>query len=111
MEDPSAIEVPLPESVEKMLQRICLQQSQPPANATARRLLLSQGEQSALALLRTVSNSKIKKTLSAYIIYLANQTINQNAAPVFVADRLHHSPHTRTSPPSNVSQSKGLFIF
>ncbi|KAM7509580.1 hypothetical protein LguiA_020033 [Lonicera macranthoides] len=101
MEEPSSIDVPLPESVEKILQRICLQQSQQPANATARRLLLSQGEQAALALLRTISNSKIKKTLTAYIIHLAKKTINHNAASVSVADRL---PHTRTSPPSNVSQ-------
>ncbi|KAA8523162.1 hypothetical protein F0562_009585 [Nyssa sinensis] len=72
MADPS-IEVPLPPSVEAMLLKICHAQSQQPANIAARRELASLGEQMSLRILKDISASTIRKTLSAFVVYMARK--------------------------------------
>ena len=66
------MEVPLPHSVEQILQKICMEQQQSPPDAQARRQLASVGEDSALDILREISRIKIRN-LSALINYMATK--------------------------------------
>ncbi|RYR07404.1 hypothetical protein HN51_071030 [Arachis hypogaea] len=75
--------VPLPASVDNLLERICKEQNQSPPDSKVRRMLAEIGEQEALNLLNKISNSKIKSTLSAFIVYLIKQSTASSSPSSF----------------------------
>uniref|UniRef100_A0A7C9AKH1 Uncharacterized protein n=1 Tax=Opuntia streptacantha TaxID=393608 RepID=A0A7C9AKH1_OPUST len=66
-------EVPLPPSVESMIEKICKEQSQPPPGSSARKELQSLGEDQSLEILNVIRGRKIVKTFHGFILYLARQ--------------------------------------
>ena len=66
----STEQVPLPSSVETLIERICREQNQSPPDSTVRQKLADIGEQQALLILDKISKNKIHKSLSAYILYM-----------------------------------------
>ncbi|XP_011093632.1 probable RNA-dependent RNA polymerase 5 isoform X1 [Sesamum indicum] len=66
-------EAPLPHSIEKTIQKICKDQSQPPISSYARKLLADIGEKAASDLLARISNQRITKSFSGYIITLVKK--------------------------------------
>ncbi|KAL0410612.1 UNVERIFIED_CONTAM: hypothetical protein Slati_3650900 [Sesamum latifolium] len=66
-------EAPLPHSIEKTIEKICKDQSQPPISLYARKLLADIGEKAASDLLARISNQRITKFFSAYIITLVKK--------------------------------------
>ncbi|KAI4377766.1 hypothetical protein MLD38_015344 [Melastoma candidum] len=61
---------PLPSSVERLLRDICVAQNQLPADRPARQALSLLGEEAAVNLLTTISRCTIKRSLSAYILFM-----------------------------------------
>ncbi|KAL1289441.1 probable RNA-dependent RNA polymerase 3 isoform X4 [Arachis hypogaea] len=74
--------VPLPASVDNLLERICKEQNQSPPDSKVRRKLAEIDEQEALNLLNKISNSKIK-SLSAFILYLIKQSTGSSSPSSF----------------------------
>lgn len=60
-------QVPLPDSVEQLLNRICREQNQPPIDSSIRCLLAAVGEESAFSVLTTISSCTIKYSLGGFI--------------------------------------------
>lgn len=86
------LEAPLPSSIEAMLRKICSEQCQEPPDAGIRRRLGSIGEQGSLAILRIISTRAIRKTLSAFLVYLMDRYPDCLSSSPFA------SPQKRTSP-------------
>ncbi|XP_059431765.1 probable RNA-dependent RNA polymerase 5 [Corylus avellana] len=82
MSDPWSAQVPLPDAVEQLLEDICRKQTQKPPAADVRLKLASLGEEAALEILRKISASVIKTTLSAFIVYMIKNDSPQRLAPV-----------------------------
>ncbi|XP_059445329.1 uncharacterized protein LOC132177125 [Corylus avellana] len=82
MSDPWSAQVPLPHAVEQLLEDICRKQKQKPPAADVRLKLASLGEEAALEILRKISASVIKSTLSAFIVYMIKNESPQRLAPV-----------------------------
>ena len=99
----------LPQAVEQLIEQICREQNQTPPGTEVRQELALLGEEAAVNLLRIIAASTIKKTLSAFIMYMIRKPkqphSNNNHTP---------SPHKvpRVSPlhtPSApASQSQGI---
>nr|XP_016511902.1 PREDICTED: probable RNA-dependent RNA polymerase 3 isoform X2 [Nicotiana tabacum] len=89
---PFLLEAPLPSSVEAMLRKICSEQCQEPPDVGIRRRLGSIGEQGSLAILRIISSRPIRKTLSAFLVYLMDRYPDCLSSSPFA------SPQKRTSP-------------
>ncbi|KAL6984748.1 RNA-directed RNA polymerase [Sarracenia purpurea var. burkii] len=96
MSDPSR-EVPLPPSVESMLRRICAEQCQSPPDTSVRKTLERLGEERSLRILTTISTKKIYKTLSGFIIHMANGYLR-----VPTEESVCQSPQKRNSSSSPV---------
>ncbi|KAL0345183.1 UNVERIFIED_CONTAM: hypothetical protein Sradi_4349600 [Sesamum radiatum] len=88
-------DVRLPESVEMIIQRICLEKNQPPLKKYARNMLALIGEQAALKVLTTVLFSKTLRTFSGYVSFLVKKDFPDEAAAVLSA---YDSPQCSTSP-------------
>ncbi|KAL8138279.1 hypothetical protein V2J09_004280 [Rumex salicifolius] len=82
-----ADQILLPSSVEFLIQQISTEQLQPLPDTLARRELASLGEEASLRLLSDIRNSKINRTFSGFIMYLANKY------------RSFRSPRNFASPP------------
>lgn len=89
---PFLLEAPLPSSVEAMLRKICSEQCQELPDVGIRRRLGSIGEQGSLAILRIISSRPIRKTLSAFLVYLMDRYPDCLSSSPFA------SPQKRTSP-------------
>ncbi|OWM66067.1 probable RNA-dependent RNA polymerase 5 isoform X2 [Punica granatum] len=70
---PQPQRVPLPNSVEDALRRICTEQSQPQPEAPARRELADMGEVAALQVLEKISGTRIKRSLDGFIVYMGKR--------------------------------------
>ena len=81
------VEIPLPRSVEELLERICKDHNQAQPDVDARRKLAVSGEEVALYNLRLIAASSEVKNLSAFIKYMINKSQSQ-------------SPSSSASPPS-----------
>ncbi|CAA3002891.1 probable RNA-dependent RNA polymerase 3 isoform X2 [Olea europaea subsp. europaea] len=88
-------EVPLPESVEMIILRICHQQSQPPLKPYARSLLAAIGEQAAIEVLTTISSSPIKFSFSGYIRKLVLDSYPIQGSSVLAAYNYQPSPQAQ----------------
>ncbi|KAM3269961.1 hypothetical protein P3S67_029867 [Capsicum chacoense] len=86
------LDAPLPCSVETMLSKICSEQCQQPPDAVIRRRLGLIGEHGSLQLLKIVSSCSIKKSLSAFLVYLIDRY------PDCLSSSPFNSPLKRTSP-------------
>ncbi|PHU11183.1 hypothetical protein BC332_18113, partial [Capsicum chinense] len=86
------LDAPLPCSVETMLSKICSEQCQQPPDAVIRRRLGLVGEQGSLQLLKIISSCPIKKSLSAFLVYLIDRY------PDCLSSSPFNSPLKRTSP-------------
>ncbi|KAI9192350.1 hypothetical protein LWI28_021583 [Acer negundo] len=80
-ESPTQQQVSLPHSVEQLMSKICVEQSQPPPDPSARRMLASLGEESALEILRLIAKSKIRHTFSGFITHMV-KNLNNNGSPL-----------------------------
>uniref|UniRef100_A0A1D1XGI4 RNA-dependent RNA polymerase n=1 Tax=Anthurium amnicola TaxID=1678845 RepID=A0A1D1XGI4_9ARAE len=78
----SSDDVALPASVEEKIGWICRDQGISPPEAPARRLLADLGEARSLEILRRISTSKVQKTFTAYVIYLAKSVASVPARSV-----------------------------
>ncbi|KAK2397936.1 RNA-dependent RNA polymerase family protein [Trifolium repens] len=87
--------VKLPASVESLIERICMEQNQPPLDRSPRQKLAMIGEQKALELLTKISKTKIQRSFDGYIVYLIN-----NPSSNYV------SPHKPSPPPPSSSLSE-----
>ncbi|GMP59729.1 hypothetical protein CsSME_00022890 [Camellia sinensis var. sinensis] len=85
-------EVRLPQSVESMLQKICIEQCKPPADTSARKQLELLGEEVSLEILRKICTQKIRYSLSGFIRCLA-----KDYATAPTQQGIYHSPHKRSS--------------
>ncbi|KAI4350804.1 hypothetical protein L6164_005219 [Bauhinia variegata] len=65
--------VPLPQSVESLLDRICSDQNQTPPDSTVRRALADIGEQEALEILKIISSETIRRSLNGFIMHMINK--------------------------------------
>ncbi|XP_021641706.2 probable RNA-dependent RNA polymerase 5 isoform X2 [Hevea brasiliensis] len=63
----------LPPSVEQLIQKICIEQKQPPLGLQARLELASLGEEAALDILHAIAVTGVKKSFDGFVIYLAKQ--------------------------------------
>ncbi|TXG61454.1 hypothetical protein EZV62_012817 [Acer yangbiense] len=77
-DSPTQQQVSLPNSVELLMNKICGEQSQPPPDHQARRMLASVGEEKALDILRFIAAKKIQQTFSGFIIRMVNNHNNKN---------------------------------
>ncbi|CAN4094415.1 unnamed protein product [Withania somnifera] len=66
-------EIKLPNSVRKLLNQICKDQNQNSPDEKVMKLLNAIGEEPSLHILKQISKYKIKKTLSAFIVFMAKQ--------------------------------------
>ncbi|KAK2650448.1 hypothetical protein Ddye_017937 [Dipteronia dyeriana] len=80
-DSPTQQQVSLPHSVEHLMSKICEEQSQPPPDTSARRMLASLGEESALEILRTIARTKIRHTFGGFIVHMVNKH-NNNGSPL-----------------------------
>ncbi|XP_060668494.1 probable RNA-dependent RNA polymerase 3 [Ziziphus jujuba] len=78
MADPCRL-VPLPQSVDQLIEKICIEQNQTPPGADVRRRLAAVGEESSLQLLNEIAPRRIRKNLSAFIYYLLKEQYNPNS--------------------------------
>ncbi|KAL0426980.1 UNVERIFIED_CONTAM: putative RNA-dependent RNA polymerase 3 [Sesamum latifolium] len=78
-------EVRLPESVEMIIQRICLEKNQPPLKKYARDMLALIGEQAALKVLTTVLFSKTLRSFGGYVSFLVKKDFPDQADAVLSA--------------------------
>ncbi|CAL5400219.1 unnamed protein product [Camellia sinensis] len=85
-------EVRLPQSVESMLQKICIEQFQSPPDTSVRKQLELLGEEVSLEILGIICTQKIRKSLSGFIMYLAK---DYAGAPT--QQDIYQSPHKRSS--------------
>ncbi|XP_049354698.1 probable RNA-dependent RNA polymerase 3 [Solanum verrucosum] len=91
---PSCIlDAPLPYSVETMLEKICNEQGQKPLGTGIRRRLSSIGEKGSLEMLKIISSHPIKKSLSAFLVYLIDRY------PDCLSSSPFNSPLKRSSSP------------
>ncbi|KAI4350803.1 hypothetical protein L6164_005218 [Bauhinia variegata] len=65
--------VPIPQSVESLLDRICSDQNQIPPDSTVRRALADIGEQEALEILKIISSETIRLSLNGFIMHMINK--------------------------------------
>ncbi|CAK9141389.1 unnamed protein product [Ilex paraguariensis] len=91
MADPS--ELTLPQSVEQLLQKICVEQSLPPPDTHARRVLARLGEETSLDILTKISISEVR-TLNGFIVHMAKKYYR----PVGSPGSAQISPQKRSSP-------------
>ncbi|KAI3426782.1 NADH dehydrogenase [ubiquinone] flavoprotein 1 [Psidium guajava] len=73
--------VPLPLSVEDAVRRICIDQKQPPPNASTRRKLASLGEEAALRVLRSTAATKIKWSINGLISHIIENGTGSGSSP------------------------------
>ncbi|MQL95584.1 hypothetical protein Taro_028251 [Colocasia esculenta] len=66
--------VDLPASVEEMIGRVCRDQGVLPPEPHARKLLADLGEVVSMDILRKISNTKVQKSFTGYIIHLGRNT-------------------------------------
>ncbi|KAL2229016.1 UNVERIFIED_CONTAM: putative RNA-dependent RNA polymerase 3, partial [Sesamum indicum] len=90
-------EVRLPEPVEMIIQRICLEKNQPPLKKYARNMLAEIGEQAALEVLTTVLSSKTIRSFGGYVAFLVKKDFPNQAAAVLSA---YGSPHQCSTSPN-----------
>ncbi|KAG5600031.1 hypothetical protein H5410_031401 [Solanum commersonii] len=91
---PSCIlDAPLLYSVETMLEKICNEQGQKPVGTGIRRRLSSIGEKGSLEMLKIISSRPIKKSLSAFLVYLIDRY------PDCLSSSPFNSPLKRSSSP------------
>ncbi|RAL37179.1 hypothetical protein DM860_004101 [Cuscuta australis] len=89
-------------TVESMVEKICFEQCQEPLDDYAKRALASLGEQASIELLEKVSVCTIRKSLSAFIVFMAKKHQNQ---PSSSAESVSKSPHRSFSALSPCSSS------
>lgn len=75
------MEVPLPRSVDELIDKICADQSQEHPDAQLRWRLAQQGEEEALEILRTIATTKIKRSLSGFIFHLLERSSSPRSTP------------------------------
>ncbi|GLT98519.1 hypothetical protein SLE2022_160210 [Rubroshorea leprosula] len=74
--------VPLPQSVEELIQKICLAQKQPPLLATTRLLLESVGETAALCMLQDIdSRVEFKRPFDEIVVWMINNYLANEGPP------------------------------
>ncbi|XP_060209832.1 probable RNA-dependent RNA polymerase 3 isoform X2 [Lycium barbarum] len=106
--------ITLPFKVELMLHQICKKQRQNPPDNKVRKLLSTIGEEASLDILRQISDCQIKKTLSAFIVFMVKkyypsqtQQHNYDQQQVSSAESFYHSPQIQrmsiSSPNSSCS--------
>lgn len=71
--------VSLPEQVDGLIAKICLEQGIDPPDNRARFELYQLGEDVSMDILRKIEKSKVRKSFSALLMHLAN--INKSAGP------------------------------
>ncbi|XP_050269513.1 probable RNA-dependent RNA polymerase 5 [Quercus robur] len=103
----------LPQAVEQLIEQICREQNQTPPGTEVRQELALLGEEEAVNLLRKIAASTIKKTLSAFIMYMIRKPkqphSNNNHTPSpHKVPRVSplHTPSS-PSPSAPASQSQG----
>ncbi|KAJ0680708.1 putative RNA-directed RNA polymerase [Helianthus annuus] len=100
------LEVPLPFTVDRMINEICLQKLLPPPDAAARRFLSKITEESAIDVLRRVSStSKPIYNVSSYIVWMVNKYGTLASASNGEAESVRLSPHYPSSPSSTACSS------
>ncbi|KAI9128687.1 hypothetical protein K1719_000170 [Acacia pycnantha] len=62
--------VPLPDSVERLLESICSEQKQAPPSSQVRRELANIGEELAVDILKLISQAKVRSSLSGFIMHM-----------------------------------------
>ncbi|VFQ63047.1 unnamed protein product [Cuscuta campestris] len=92
----------LSQTVEAMVEKICFEQCQEPLDDYAKRALASLGEQASIELLEKISVCTIRKSLSAFIVFMAKKHQNQ---PSSSAESVSKSPHRSFSALSPCSSS------
>ncbi|KAK7258706.1 hypothetical protein RIF29_24288 [Crotalaria pallida] len=92
-EEEEEVKVKLPMVVERMIERICVEQKQNPPDSFLRTQLAAISEEQALSIHSQISKSKIRKTFSGYLQWL-----------------LTHSPSSPSSS-AEMNPDCGLTIF
>ncbi|KAF7813875.1 putative RNA-dependent RNA polymerase 5 [Senna tora] len=95
-------QVPLPDSVEQLLDRICSEQNQTPPDSDLRHQLAALGEESASHILSIIASHTIRYSLSRYIKYMMHKVpstaatspnkaicVSSNATPGSTARRIN----------------------
>lgn len=100
---PTEEEISLPDSVQKLIDKICREQNLPPPGPVALQKLASLSEADAMQILHQISEKKIR-TLSGFIIYMVRNHFNNGNGSVSPQKRpcLSLSP---LSPPSHSVQN------
>ncbi|XP_030952374.1 probable RNA-dependent RNA polymerase 5 isoform X1 [Quercus lobata] len=104
----------LPQAVEQLIEQICREQNQTPPGTEVRQELALLGEEEAVNLLRIIAASTIKKTLSAFIMYMIRKPkqphSNNNHTPsphkVPRVSPLHTPSSPSPSAPASQSQDR-----
>ena len=106
----------LPQAVEQLIEQICREQNQTTPGTEVRQELALLGEEAAVNLLRIIAASTIKKTLSAFIMYMIrkpkqphsnnNHTPSPHKVPRVSPLHTPSSPSPSASAPA--SQSQGI---
>ncbi|GLU09929.1 hypothetical protein SLE2022_267640 [Rubroshorea leprosula] len=95
----SALLVPLPQSMERLIQQICLDQNQAPLELEARRKLASVPEPVGLSILNHIAQTKIKKTFTGFVIWKVNHYhLSNGGSPTNHPSPSSHSPVTKPVP-------------
>lgn len=101
IEEIDVLDAPLPYSVETMLDRICKEQGQKPPCAGIRRRLSSIGEKGSLEMLKIISRRPIKKSLSAFLVYMIDRypdCLSSSSSPFNSLLKRSSSPRLFPSP-------------
>ncbi|KAJ7973801.1 RNA-dependent RNA polymerase [Quillaja saponaria] len=101
---------PLPQSVQQLVTRICADQNQRPPEPDVRQKLAQIGEERAVELLKKIASTKIKKSLSGFIIHMINNGSPDHSPQKIVTVSPHRSSgkscrmSQQSSPGTSVSQ-------
>lgn len=98
----------LPQAVEQLIEQICREQNQTPPETEVRHELALVGEEEAVNLLRKIAASTIKKTLSAFIMYMIRNA-KQPPSPQKVP-RVSPLP-SPSSPSPSAPQSQSRLVY
>ncbi|KAI3714711.1 hypothetical protein L6452_21670 [Arctium lappa] len=96
MEDYSS-QVPLQPSVEELIRKICLQKCIPAPDVSARRLLATITEASAIGILNKIAASSNIRTFSGFIVHMVKEN---SVATSSTSNQAFHSPQRRLPPSS-----------